>query len=42
MADIKCRAAVNALKESHYNKSLAARKLGIDRSTLDRLLEQSF
>ena len=40
MAEIKCKAALQALKESHYNKSLAARKLGIDRSTLDRLLEQ--
>ena len=41
MAEIKCKAAVHALKESHYNKSLAARKLEIDRSTLDRLLEQA-
>ena len=41
MAEIKCKAALQALKDSRYNKSLAARKLGIDRSTLDRLLEQS-
>ena len=41
MTEIKCKAALNALKECHYNKSLAARKLGIDRSTLDRLLDQS-
>ena len=41
LAEIKCKAALQALKDSRYNKSLAARKLGIDRSTLDRLLEQS-
>ncbi len=39
LAEIKYRAAYKALHDSNFNKSLAARKLDIDRSTLERLLE---
>ena len=42
MNEIKYRAAEKALEQSRYNKSLAAKKLGIDRSTLDRLLENVY
>ena len=38
---IKQQAAEAALKAAGYNKSHAARMLGIDRSTLDRLLEHT-
>lgn len=41
MDEIKHKAAHQALIEEHYNKSRAAKRLGIDRSTLDRLLTQS-
>jgi len=38
MDEIKQKAAQQALVEENYNKSRAAKRLGIDRSTLDRLL----
>lgn len=38
LAEIKYNAAVNVLKGENYNKSRAAEKLGIDRSTLERIL----
>ena len=38
MDEIKHNAALAALRQENYNKSRAARRLGIDRSTLDRLL----
>ncbi|MDY7027670.1 MAG: sigma 54-interacting transcriptional regulator [Spirochaetota bacterium] len=41
MDEIKKKAAQQAMVEENYNKSRAAKRLGIDRSTLDRLLTQS-
>ncbi|MGC9313266.1 MAG: sigma-54 interaction domain-containing protein, partial [Sediminispirochaetaceae bacterium] len=41
MDEIKKKAAQQAMVEEKYNKSRAAKRLGIDRSTLDRLLSQS-
>lgn len=38
MKEVKNRIATKVLKEEGYNKSKAAKRLGIDRSTLDRLL----
>jgi len=40
LEEIKKRAAHRALEKENYNKSRAAKRLGIDRSTLDRILGQ--
>ncbi|MCF7915349.1 MAG: helix-turn-helix domain-containing protein, partial [Spirochaetaceae bacterium] len=40
LEELKIRAARKALEEENYNKSRAAKRLGIDRSTLDRILHQ--
>ncbi|MFO7848636.1 MAG: sigma 54-interacting transcriptional regulator, partial [Spirochaetia bacterium] len=41
LEELKIRAAKKALEEENYNKSRAAKRLGIDRSTLDRILHLS-
>jgi len=40
LEELKIQAAKKALEEENYNKSRAAKRLGIDRSTLDRILNQ--
>ena len=39
LEEIKRKAVLHALKAENYNKSRAARRLGINRSTIDRLIE---